>query len=484
MIYKSIRWRIQVWHTLLLICLVTGMLGAFYGYERGERFRAIDDQLQALLTPLLPRIMPPSRPDSEGERPSPPGPDQGPEGGPERGPERGPDRRPARGQDQVNQTGFAEFEKGTFYYAAWTPRYDLISQSSAAAAVPMPSRSESAKEQFFRNRGESRELVSFGPKGDCVVVGTSIVQAAAELQRLAWKLVGVGLGLTLFGLAGGWWVAGHALRPIGEISETARQIAGGNRAKRIDIHETESELGQLAEVLNRTFDQQDNAFEHQVRFTADASHELRTPVSVILTQVQLALARERDPQEYRETLQICQRAAERMRVLINSLLELARVDSGEFQLTLEECDLGALASESLELIAPLAREKGAVLRSSIQPVRTKADSARIGQVVVNLLYNAIQHNTREVEVCLSVQSRGNQAVVRVTDNGAGIPAEALPHVFDRFYRADKSRGGTKNGSGLGLAISQAIVQAHGGTIRVESRPGLGAAFTVSLPLAV
>jgi len=469
MIYKSIRWRIQVWHTVLLICLVTGMLGSFYCYERAERFREIDNQLQALLTPLLPRIMPPRGPDFNGEPPPP-----GPEGGPERGPE--------RRQDAKNQTGFAEFEKGPFYYAAWSPNHDLISQSSGAA-VPLPNRSESGKEQFFRSRGESRELVNFGPTGDCVVVGTSMAQAASELKRLALTLIGVGFGLTLFGLAGGWWVAGQALRPIGEISATAQKIAGGNRAKRIDIHETESELGQLAGVLNRTFDQQDSAFEQQVRFTADASHELRTPVSVILTQVQLALARERDPEEYRETLQICQRAAERMRTLVNSLLELARVDSGEFQLMLEECDLAALASDSLELIAPLAREKGAVLRSSIQPVRTKADSARIGQVLVNLLYNAIQHNSKKVEVCLSVQSKGNEAVLRVTDNGAGIPSEALPHVFERFYRADKSRGGTKNGSGLGLAISQAIVQAHGGTIRVESRPGLGADFTVSLPLA-
>jgi two-component system, OmpR family, sensor kinase len=474
MLYKSIRWRIQAWHTVLLVCLVTGMLGAFYGYERGERFRAIDNQLQALLTPLLPKIMPAGRPGPDGE-PPPPGPDQGPEGGPDRG----PDRR----QDLRNQTSFAEFENGPFYYAAWSPNHDLISQSSAAAAVPMPSRTESGSGQFLRSRGEFRELVNFGPNGDCVVVGTSMAQAARELQRLALTLVGVGLGLTLFGLAGGWWVAGHALRPIGEISATARQIAGGNRAKRIDIHETESELGQLAEVLNQTFDQQDSAFEQQVRFTADASHELRTPVSVILTQVQLALARERDGQEYRETLQVCQRAAERMRALVNSLLELARVDSGEFQLTLEECDLAALAAESLQLIAPLAREKGVVLRSSIQPVRAKADAARIGQVLVNLLYNAIQHNSGEVEVCLSVQSRGNEAVLSVTDNGAGIPAEALPHVFERFYRADKSRGGTKNGSGLGLAISRAIVQAHGGTIRAESRAGLGAAFTVSLPLA-
>jgi signal transduction histidine kinase len=171
-----------------------------------------------------------------------------------------------------------------------------------------------------------------------------------------------------------------------------------------------------------------------------------------------------------------------MRALVTSLLELARVDSGEFQLTLEECDLATVASDSLQLIAPLAREKGSVLRSSIQPLRMKADAAKIGQVLVNLLYNAIQHNSGEVEVCLSVQSRGNEAVLRVTDNGAGIPPEALPHLFERFYRADKSRAGTRNGSGLGLAISQAIVQAHGGTIRAENQAGHGAVFTVSLPL--
>ncbi len=466
MLHKSIRWRIQAWHTVLLVCLVTGMLGAFYGYERGERFRMIDNQLQALLTPLLPKVRPPGGPDFDG-------------GPPPGGLESGPGRRPAA----RDQAGFAEFEKGPFYYAAWLPNHDVISRSPAASAVPLPSRNESSHEQFLRSRGEFRELVNFGPDGSCVVVGTSTAAAARELRRLAMKLVVVGLGLTLFGLAGGWWVAGHALRPIGEISATARQIAGGNRAKRIDIRETESELGQLAEVLNWTFDQQDIALEQQVRFTADASHELRTPVSVILTQVQLALTRERDGQEYRETLKICQRAAERMRALVNSLLELARIDSGEFQLTLEECDLAAVAAESLELMAPLAREKNAVLRNSIESVRTKADSARIGQVLVNLLYNAIQHNPNGVEVSFSVQKNGNEAVLRVADNGTGIAAEALPHVFERFYRADKSRSGTKNGSGLGLAISQAIVQAHGGTIRAESQAGQGAVFTVSLPLA-
>jgi len=454
MLHKSIRWRIQAWHAVLLICLVTGMLAAFYSYERAEQFRRIDNQLQALLTPLLPRVRPLAGPGFDGLPPE------------------GPERHPAL----ENQREAAEFENGSFYYSAWTREHELIRRSPKGPSIPWPSLKESAIRQYQRSRGEFRELVNFSPDGACVVVGTSTEIARRELAKLAMELIGVGIGLTVFGLAGGWWVAGHALRPIGEISATARQIAGGNRGKRIDIRETESELGQLAEVLNWTFDQQDIALEQQVRFTADASHELRTPVAVILTQVQVALAREREGQEYRETLKSCQRAAERMRTLVNSLLELARVDSGEFQLTVEECDLAAVAADSLELIAPLARERKAV--------RIKADAARIGQVIVNLLYNAIQHNRDGVEVDLEVSSQGTEAVVRVKDNGSGIAAEALPHVFERFYRGDKSRGGTKNGSGLGLAISQAIVQAHGGTIRAESEAGRGAVFTVNLPRGV
>jgi len=472
MFHKSIRWRIQAWHTLLLVCLVTGMLGAFYSYERSERYRTIDSQLHALLTPLLPRINP---------RGGGPGFDGGPPpGGPDDGPDRGPEERrpPPR-----NQASFAEFENGPFYYDAWTPRHDLISKSPTAPVFPMPTRAESARAQFIRNRADSRELVYFGPNGDCVVLGTSIAQAAGELHRLALALVGVGFGLVIFGLTGGWWVAGHALRPIDEISAAARQIANGNRAKRIDIRETESELGQLAEVLNWAFDQQAGALEQQVRFTADASHELRTPVSVILTQAQLALSRERQGHEYRESLIICQRAAERMRGLVTSLLELARVDSGEFKLTLEECDLAAVAAESLELVTPLAFEKNAVLRSAVEPVKVKADATRLGQVFVNLLYNAMQHNANGVEINLSVRRQANEVLIRVADNGAGIPPEALPHVFERFYRADKSRTGSKNGSGLGLSISQAIVQAHGGAIRAENQAERGAVFIVSLPVA-
>jgi len=470
MLHKSIRWRIQAWHSVLLACLVTGMLGAFYCYERAERVRGVDSQLQAQLTPLLPSIIPPhgfgrdrlNEPDD--------GPDEGPEGHRYSGPPRG-------------HAPSANFNSRNYYFSAWRGGSELIARSASDVQVPMPARSNPGPGQFFRNRGQNRELVEFGPEGTCVVVGTSMIGVGHELGRLALVLVGVGIGLTIFGMAGGWLVAGHALRPIGEISATARQLASGKRGTRIDASETESELGQLAELLNQTFVKQEAAFEQQVRFTADASHELRTPLSVILTQVQLALSRERDGQEYRETLRICQRAAERMRTLVNSLLELARVDSGEFQLKMEECDLASMAADSLDLIAPLALERNVVLRTSVQSVKTTADSARLEQVVVNLLYNAIQHNANGVEVRLSLHRQGNEAVLQVADNGTGISPEDLPHVFERFYRADKSRGATAQGTGLGLSISQAIVQAHGGNIRAENQNGQGAIFTVCLPLA-
>jgi two-component system, OmpR family, sensor kinase len=460
--HKSIRWRIQLWHGALLICLVAGMMGTFFVYIRAERFRAIDEQLDAYLTPLLPRILPP-------------------QGGDEFGPHGPPPNDPME-RERPRRRGMESLENSQIYFTAWSPHGDVRGSSTNAPVLKLPPRGDAKTHRSVRLRDQDRELVVFTPEGDCVVVGLPIASVLAGLRRLAMEEVAAGLALVVFGLAGGWWVAGRALRPIGEISAAADQIAGGDRARRISLQETDSELGQLAAVLNRTFDRLDHAFAQQVQFTADASHELRTPVSVILTQVQLALSRDRSGAEYRESLGICQRAAERMRVLINALLELARLDTGGFNLALVECDLDRVAREALELVAPLAQQKGAVLHSSLKAIRVKADGAKLGQVIVNLLQNALQHNGRGVEVSLSLQSKEGCALLRVSDNGAGIPAEALPRLFDRFYRVDQSRASATGGSGLGLAICQAIIEAHGGSIRVESRPGQGTEFEVLLPL--
>ena len=301
-------------------------------------------------------------------------------------------------------------------------------------------------------------------------------------DQLALGLIVIGLAIIGAGLAGGWWLAGRALRPIANISATAESIFDGNIGKRIQVEDAQSELGQLETVLNRTFDKLDHAFQQQIRFTADASHELRTPLSVIITQIQLALSRERTPEEYRTTLDTCERAAERMRVLVNSLMELARLDAGELTVARERCDLSRIAQEALDLIQPLARKRSITLQHSFEPLAVQADAMKLGQVLINLMNNAIQHNKEGIELRLSIERNGRSAIIKVSDNGVGIPKESLPHLFDRFYRVDKARTRGQGNSGLGLAISKAIVESHGGAIHVESETGKGATFTIELPL--
>jgi heavy metal sensor kinase len=271
------------------------------------------------------------------------------------------------------------------------------------------------------------------------------------------------------------------LRPVVEISSAAAKISAGDLSQRINVAEAESELGQLAAVLNSTFARLDAAFAQQKQFASDAAHELRTPVAVVLTQTQTTLNRERTAPEYRETVEACQRAAQRMRKLIGALLELARLDAGQEQMKRMKFDLSRTARDCVELIRLLADERGVKIASELPPLEITGDSERIAQVITNLLTNAIQYNNPDGEVRITTQAQTGSAILTVRDTGAGIAAEDLPRVFERFYRADKSRSSGNNG--LGLAISKAIVEAHGGAIEVSSEENVGTIFTVRLPAA-
>jgi heavy metal sensor kinase len=305
----------------------------------------------------------------------------------------------------------------------------------------------------------------------------------ANLRRSSYWLAGLGAGVMILGLAGGWWLAARAIRPIEDISAAATQIATGDLSHRIAATDTDTELGRLAAVLNSTFSRLDAAFTHQAQFTSDASHELRTPVSVILTQTQTALARERSAADYRETLEACQRAAQRMRRLIESLLELARLDAGQDKMKRETFDLARVVQDSIDLVRPLAAARKIEVRCSLDAAHCIGDPERIAQVVVNLLTNAIHHNKESGEVKIGARADNRTATITISDGGPGIAPKDLPHIFERFYRADSSRTAATGGAGLGLAIAKAIVDGHGGTIKVESELGAGATFTVRLPVA-
>ena len=333
-----------------------------------------------------------------------------------------------------------------------------------------------------RTRGQMRELFRFLPRGQCLLVGRSLAPDVAAMRRLALWLVAAGTAVLALGLAGGWWVATRAIRPIEAISATAVKIAGGDLSQRINAADTDSELGRLAGVLNSTFARLEATFTQQARFTSDASHELRTPVSVILSQTQTALARERPAPEYREALEACQRAARRMKILTESLLDLARLDAGQEPMKQERFDLLRVASECVEMVRPLAAERGIQIHCDVAALECLGDAGRIGQVVTNLLTNAIHFNRDQGEVRLTARTEGSVILLTVADTGQGIPPEDVPHLFERFYRADKSRSRIQGRNGLGLAICKAIVEAHGGTLAVSSQPGVGSTFTVRLPL--
>jgi two-component system, OmpR family, sensor kinase len=194
------------------------------------------------------------------------------------------------------------------------------------------------------------------------------------------------------------------------------------------------------------------------------------------------LSRDRASAEYRQALEACQRAAQRMRLLTESLLELARLDAGQEPMKRERFDLARVTRDCVEMVRPLATERRIEIRCELPETPCAGDAGRIAQVATNLLTNAIHFNREGGEVRVQARAENGTALLTVTDNGQGIPADDLPHIFDRFYRVEKSRSRQQGHSGLGLAISKAIVDAHGGSIEVLSQGQGGSSFTVKLPV--
>jgi len=487
MIFKSIKWRLQLWYGLILVVVLAGFGFTAYQLESGRQMRRIDDELHRRVGVLADALRrpPPREPEGNGQPfDRPPAPDQFLDEGPP---------PPIEFHLRPEAVGlFGTNDPNNFYFIIegrngnelarsdnvpqsevnFQHRFNADNQIRNLDNLPVPR----ASLNFQRNRGIFQRL----PSGETIYIGCSVVPELKELHRTALSLLAVGGLILLIGLTGGWWMVSRAIRPIQNISATAVKISAGDLSQRINVAEAESELGQLAGVLNSTFTRLEAAFAQQQQFTADAAHELRTPVAVMLTQTQTALNRERSAPEYRETLEACQRATQRMRRLIETLLELARLDAGQEPMKRLKFDLSQTAWDCVELVRPLAAERGIKIHCDLPAVDGHGDAERLTQVITNLLANAIQYNKPDGEVRISTRLQNATIVLTVNDTGRGIAAVDLSRVFERFYRADQSRSSGQ--TGLGLAISKAIVEAHGGTIEVSSRPDVGTTFTVRLPV--
>lgn len=362
------------------------------------------------------------------------------------------------------------------YYAVWTRNGTLIDRSDPQVDASFPGTPQ------VRTHGGNREVAVRGDDGRLVLVGQSLEQLRSDLWRTVLGFAGASMAALALALAGGWFLVGRALRPIGRIAETAEAMSESNLSLRVDISRTEDELGRVAAALNRAFDRLQEAFERQTRFTADASHELRTPLASLIAELEWALAKPRSESEYQNTLQVCARAAQRMRNVVDGLLTLARADAGASPLRREPVNLTALARETAAAATSIATARGISIRLDGALAIVQGDPDRLRELISNLVLNAVQYSSPGGTVRCSISTAGGMTRLEVADSGPGIDPQDLPHVFERFYRANKTRSGPAGGAGLGLAISKWIAESHGGQIRCESNHG-GSRFTVELPAA-
>jgi signal transduction histidine kinase len=302
-----------------------------------------------------------------------------------------------------------------------------------------------------------------------------------QLRNYSFGALGV---LFVASLGVGWVVAGRVLRPIGRITSVARDIQATDMSRRIELPGPDDELKQLADTFDAMLARLDAAFEAQRQFTADASHELRNPLAIIRTNVDVALADPHaDPDDLRHTMAVVKRASDRMARLVDDLLALARRQ--EPTLEHELVDLGVAVYEASEDFMVPAAARDIVLDRAIAPrVVVTGDRDALKRAVANLLDNAVRLAPAGSRIRLATGSEGDRAWIAVADEGPGISAEDQLHVFDRFWRADKARSRADGGTGLGLAIVRQIVEGHGGHVRLQSKVGLGSSFVIWLPVTI
>jgi heavy metal sensor kinase len=333
---------------------------------------------------------------------------------------------------------------------------------------------------------------TFGISTKPVLSGDTIVGAVQlglsrddvdETLRLLLIVLGVAAPLVVIAaLTGGYVIAGRALAPVAAITNLAASISTNELQSRIDLDLPDDELGRLAQTFNAMLERIQEGFERQRRFTGDAAHELRTPLSMMRSEVDLALRQPRTVTEYQAALEGLDQDLGRVTSLVSSLLMLARADERKLTLDPAPFNLAETISALVDQYQGIATSNGIELRGATEPVTVVADEDQIIQVIVNFLDNALAHTPPGGRIEVGASPEGDQIRVWVRDSGSGIAPEHLSRVFDRFYRVDHGRTRESGGAGLGLSIARAIVEAHYGTISLLSEPGKGTIAQFVLPL--
>jgi heavy metal sensor kinase len=344
-------------------------------------------------------------------------------------------------------------------------------------------------------------IIEHGQLVNILQVGMSLEGLHLARRHFLWTLAAlVPLALILAG-TGGWLLARRALRPVDQMTTTARRIGAERLAERLEGAEADDELGRLARTINGMLARLEAAFAQVRNFSSDASHELRTPLTVLKGEIEVALRNPRESGEYQRVLTSALEEVERMSRLVDDLLLLSRADAGALGWDRGTVELDRLVEEVAKQGDILGQARGVRTRiSTLEPLAVQGDDQRLKQLLLNLVDNAIKYSPPGGQVTLGLRTRKREASsaqksdsegaagggdfveITVQDTGIGISAESLPRIFERFYRADQARSREAGGAGLGLCIARTIAEAHGGRILVQSTPGAGSTFTVLLPL--
>lgn len=463
----SFKARLSFWHmAVVAVILALAALGADWALSRAVRGQIIDDALLALAETEAAAL---------GTDP----------------------RQPARIHEVPPGTAPPSFVRLDKFVQIVEPDGRVVARSITLGTAYLPTSSVvlagiRAGETVFETRDDFGEepirLVSFpvdvGGTRYAVQVAMSLDDAYAVLRSARWLFLTMSLAiLAAVGLTGAL-MARKALRPIDRIVAMARRIGEASLVERLPHPGSEDEIGRLVETLNDMLARLEKSFEVQRQFTADASHELRSPLSRLRAELEVTLRRPRDSAEYEESFRSCLEEVERLSRLTEELLVLARLDAGEERRApVGPVALAPILEDAVRRYVPEARRRQVEMILEPSPmlsVRITPGAASL--VVTNLLDNAVKFSPPGGRVTVRVAVEEGNAVVAVSDRGPGIPSEELPLLFERFHRGAASRANGTPGVGLGLAISRAIVEGHGGRIAVESGPG-GATFSVRLPLA-
>jgi heavy metal sensor kinase len=336
---------------------------------------------------------------------------------------------------------------------------------------------------FLAVRHEFREQLEEESHADVRSAGEPTPEERVD-QQLGEVLVVLVLGLPVIVVlagVGGYVLARRALAPIDHLAAEARRITADRLHERLSVANEHDEIGRLTAVINETFARLDSSFEQLRRFTADASHELRTPLSVIRGIGELGLRETRTPAEYKEAMGSMLEEVDRLTRLVDTLLQLSRGDAGTIRLSCDVVDLGDLAQDVAASLTLLAEERCQQLNvTAARDVRVSADRLVLRDAVTNLVDNAIKYSPPGSTIRVDADGGPEQAILRVSDEGPGIPVEHRGRIFDRFYRIDEGRSRAMGGTGLGLAIAKWAVEANGGQIALEAT-STGSVFRITLP---